>query len=260
MEVQKVFFFSATGNSLYVASRITNNPLSIPQEMKKQTRDYSAEAIGIVCPVFYGEIPQYVQNFLKKSTFHTPYFYFVLTYGSTPTIAPHFATACAKKCGINVSLVATIFMVDNYLPYFDMKAEMAVDKHVDAQIESLLEVINRRKTGVPTPSPLDYELYEREAKFNKENPSFNDGHQITITDACVGCGTCTRVCPLGNCYLQDGTAHRKSQTCEFCMACIQNCPVNAIALSIEDKNPNARYRNKQVSVEEIEKANCQICQ
>lgn len=257
--MDKVFFFSGTGNSLYVASKFASLPLSIPQEMRKSERHYSADSIGIVCPVYYGEIPGYVQEFLNSSTFQTQYFYFVLTYGSSPMIAPQFAAEFAKKCGIAVNYATCILMVDNYLPYFDMDVEKGMDKHVDSQIEKAIGEVKAHKTGIPVPSSQEIEWYERVKRFNQENPAFNSGSQILMTDRCVGCGVCTRVCPQGNCYLESARARRKNETCEFYMACIQNCPAKAIALSIEDKNPDARYRNSNVTLKEIEAANCQIC-
>ena len=44
-------------------------------------------------------------------------------------------------------------------------------------------------------------------------------------------------------------------TCEFCLACAQNCPQKAIGLSIADKNPQARYRNPHIALQEIIEAN-----
>lgn len=260
MDNDKIFFFSATGNSLYVARQFAADPISIPQEMRKTERNYQADSIGIVCPVYCGEIPAYVRKFLKNSSFNTPYFFFILTYGSSPMIAPRFAADCAAKYGIKTDYAAAILMVDNYLPYFDMKVEMGMNKHVDSQIEAALKEVKARKKGIPVPTKSENEWYARVMGFNKENPSFNNGSQITMTDKCVGCGVCARVCPLGNCYLEDGRAHRKKETCEFCLSCIQNCPVNAIALSLEDKNPDARYRNSHVTLKDLENANCQICQ
>lgn len=257
--MDKVFFFSGTGNSLYVAGKFASQPLSIPQEMRKDERHYSADSIGIICPVYYGEIPGYVQKFLKTSTFSTQYFYFILTYGSSPMIAPQFAAEYAKKCHVDASFATCILMVDNYLPYFDMDAEKRIDKHVDNQIERAIGEVKARQTGIPAPTTEEMEWYERIKRFNRDNPAFNNGSQLFITDKCVGCGVCTRVCPQGNCYLEGSRAYRKEERCEFCMACIQNCPANAIALSIEDKNPHARYRNSHVSLKQIEAANCQIC-
>lgn len=255
----KIFFFSATGNSLYVAGRLAPDPISIPQEMRKSGRNYAAESIGIVSPVYYGEIPRYVQKFLEESTFEAEYFFFVLTYGSSPMIAPQFAAECAAKCGIKASYAVAILMVDNYLPYFDMAVETGMDKRVESQLEKVIKDVAARRPGIPVPTKQEREWYERVRQFNRENPAFNNGSQIAMTDRCVGCGVCTRVCPQGNCYLEAGKARRKSETCEFCLACIQNCPVNAIDLKIEDKNPSARYRNKHVALKQIEEANCQIC-
>ena len=52
-----VFYFTATGNSLYVAKQLDEERLSIPQEMNRENRHYKAERIGIVCPLFEFEIP-----------------------------------------------------------------------------------------------------------------------------------------------------------------------------------------------------------
>lgn len=61
-----VFYFTATGNSLYVAKFIDEYPVSIPQVIKNSSI-YSDNQIGIVCPVYCGEIPNTVKEFLKKS-------------------------------------------------------------------------------------------------------------------------------------------------------------------------------------------------
>ena len=86
-------------------------------------------------------------------------------------------------------------------------------------------------------------------------PAFNNGSQIVIKENCIGCGICAKVCPVDNFYIEEGRAKRKNQTCEFCLACAQNCPQKAIGLRIMDKNPNARYRNEQISLKEIIEAN-----
>ena len=60
-----VFYFTATGNSLYVAKCIDEYPVSIPQVIKDSSI-YSDNQIGIVCPVYCGEIPNTVKEFLKR--------------------------------------------------------------------------------------------------------------------------------------------------------------------------------------------------
>ena len=43
-----IFYYTATGNCLYVAKKIEESPKSIPQEMKKEKLKYKDEKIGIV--------------------------------------------------------------------------------------------------------------------------------------------------------------------------------------------------------------------
>ena len=88
---------------------------------------------------------------------------------------------------------------------------------------------------------------------------------FTVTDACIGCAACMDVCPRGN-YELTSSGVKMQGDCEFCFACIQNCPQKAILfrsdsslplLANGEKNPNARYRNEHVSLMDIKRANRQ---
>ena len=54
-----VFYFTGTGNSLYVAKQIEDNPISIPQVFRNNNLDFSADSIGVVAPVYGHEVPRY---------------------------------------------------------------------------------------------------------------------------------------------------------------------------------------------------------
>ena len=151
--------------------------------------------------------------------------------------------------------IALILMVDNYLPVFDMAEQMGMDKHVEEQLSAAVQAVSRRECGIPKATEEGRKLHAQVAVMNREQPAFNDGSQITVLDSCIGCGVCQSVCPMGNFYLEGGKARRKQTTCEFCLACAQNCPQKAIGLSIADKNPKARYRNPHISLQEIIDAN-----
>ena len=45
-----VFYFTGTGNSLYIAKQIEEFPISIPQIIHTEKQTYSADSIGIVAP------------------------------------------------------------------------------------------------------------------------------------------------------------------------------------------------------------------
>ena len=77
-----VFYFTAAGNSLYVAKQLDAAPVSIPQAIHEDDLTFQDDAIGIVCPIFGHEAPPMVKEFLEKGTFRTDYFYMILTYGN----------------------------------------------------------------------------------------------------------------------------------------------------------------------------------
>ncbi|MBQ7688980.1 MAG: EFR1 family ferrodoxin [Clostridia bacterium] len=250
-----VFYFTATGNSLYVAKQFDPDAVSIPQ-VKEKAPVYSADAIGIVCPVYCGEPPTIVLDFMKRATFDTPYLYMVLTYGKDVSDAPEFTKAQLAALGIDVKYIGTVHMVDNYLPVFDMDAQKDMDKHIDAQLEAVKADIAARKEYVPAASCRAKKLHKSAAVMNRLMPSMNNGSALRVTEDCYGCGICTQVCPIGNLKLKNGKSERIEKTCLFCLACIHACPGNAIRLK-KEKNPNARYRNEHVSLSELIEANNQ---
>ena len=72
------------------------------------------------------------------------------------------------------------------------------------------------------------------------------------TEGCVGCGRCERLCPLNNISLKD----RKpvwGQECTHCMACIANCPTEAIEYGTVSRNKE-KYRFSKYAhvVQELE--------
>lgn len=250
-----IFYFTATGNCLYVAKEVEENPLSIAQELKKDVLNYEDETIGIVAPVYGGELPQIVRRFLAKANFKTDYLYMILTYGMNDSVAGEWAYYYAKSQKVNIDYIHTLQMVDNYLPAFDMNEQKAMDKQIDQHLKQIINEIQERKHGIPVPTQQGRELYEMASRRPSQ---INDGSQITINeDKCIGCGMCTLVCPIGNFDLKDKKAKRKWKQCEFCLACAHHCPRKAIYTSLSDKNPNARFINENVKISEIIQANQQ---
>lgn len=252
-----VFYFTATGNSLYVARQLEEDPISIPQIMNQDNLEFEDKTIGIVSPIFAGEPPKIVFEFFKKAKLKTNYLYVIYTYGKSDSDAPEYLDKRLKGMGIKVQYIHSIKMVDNYLPAFDMNEEMAMDKQIDRQLENVIADINARKCGVPEATEEGRTLHAMVAKRGADAPEFNNGEQITVTDKCIGCGICVKVCPVGVFYIEGGKAKRRQSTCEFCLSCAQNCPQKAITLSIADKNPNARYRNEHITLEDIIASNQQ---
>lgn len=85
-------------------------------------------------------------------------------------------------------------------------------------------------------------------------------HLLRITEGCVGCGICERVCPSFSIHMADGKVVHIPGNCQTCLACAHACPQKAIRLTIPEVNPAARYRNEHISLGEIMEANCQLSQ
>ncbi len=49
---------------------------------------------------------------------------------------------------------------------------------------------------------------------------------FVVSDKCISCGTCTRVCPCKNIVMENGRPTFRHQ-CNFCMACVAYCPKGA---------------------------------
>lgn len=167
-----VFYFTATGNSLYVAKHLEQNPVSIPQIIGKQHLDFEAECIGIVCPVYGHEVPPMVQEFLKKASFRTKYFYMVLTYGNRHGGAAELAENLCIECGLRPDYINVLMMVDNWLPSFDMEEQMRIDKKVEEHLRELKEDIQNRKRMIAKVTNTDREAHQQFlSNREKKNPN-----------------------------------------------------------------------------------------
>ena len=208
-----VFFFSATGNSLYVARQLGGDKAelrSISQEIHNENPVYEAEEIGFVCPVYCFILPAIVQDFIARSTFKADYFFTVGTYGAHSTIFPEFVDKFAKEHGVQMNYISTIQMVDTYLPYFDADREKADPKNQEDR--------------------MICEGYYRHSGRDRQRPTVTRSEKIVFsTDACVGCGVCTSVCPHGSWKVVDEKGVPEGD-CENCLACVHNCPQKAISI------------------------------
>ena len=252
-----VFYFTATGNSLYVAKQLEARPISIPQAIHRESLTFRDKTIGIVCPVYGHEVPPMVREFLQKARFETDYFYLLLTYGNRHGGAAELAEKRLESCGISPAYINTVLMVDNFLPAFDMNEQRTLDKNVEGQLGAIKEDIAQRRRFVSPVTDADRAAHQEFLSRSSTPPEERWKNIYRVTGACIGCGICQKVCPSGCWEVSGGTARYRPEGCQCCMACIHACPQKAIRMTIPEKNPDARYRNEHISLQEMIQANTQ---
>lgn len=256
-----IFYFTGTGNSLYVARELAEcaggDVRSIAHELDADFRCYVDDAIGIVSPVYYHELPDPVKAFIRDSEFSCKYFFVVGTYGCRHGGFAELTRAFLEGCGCAPNYVNTVLMVDNALPGYDIAEQLRIDseKHVDEHIAVIRADIEARRRFIQTVTQADLDHHYALVAKGKIAPS-DDDPLYQVTDACVGCGTCARVCPMGCISMEGGRASHSYEKCAICMACIHACPQLAIQFAtLTEKNPGVHYRNPHVSLADLVAAN-----
>lgn len=73
--------------------------------------------------------------------------------------------------------------------------------------------------------------------------------KFAVTDACIGCRQCEKLCPKGNIRFVDGKP-TFGTNCIQCLSCLQYCPKEAITLT-EKSVKREHYHNPNVSAAEL---------
>jgi len=157
---------------------------------------------------------------------------------------------------VRAAYIGAVLTVDNYLPAFDMDRQKAMEKDEDGQIARIKADVAAKRVFIPKATAKSRKMHRTVAAMNRIMPSLNNGSMLQVTDDCYGCGVCAKVCPVGNLRMENGRSVRVQKTCLFCLACAHACPAGAVKLK-KEKNPNARYRNENITLTQIVKSNQQ---
>ena len=249
-----ICYFTATGNCLYVSRRIGGELLSIPKLMREEKIEITDDAVGVVCPVYCGEMPKMVREFLLKASIKTDYFFFVYTYGMADSVAKPNAIAAAQDGGLTVSYVNTLKMVDNFLPGFEMQNQMDTvgEKKIEEHLEQICRDIAARTVNAKPVGVSDkLKMKVIRDTMGKSILKGTAAQSYIVNDDCIRCGICAKVCPANNITVTDKVTF--GDRCEVCYACLHNCPKNAIHL--KNEKSAVRFRNENVTVKDIISAN-----
>ena len=250
----KILYFTGTGNCLSVAKRFEAERLSIPKLIKNNVYEIEDEVVGIIYPVYAISIPDMVRKYISKCKIKADYVFVIATYGSTACGSLHEMKKQLELNGNKADYYNSILMVDNYLPFFDIEKQLSMlkEKNIENNLNKIVEEVNSRtkkeeKCGWfnNLASSIGYKIVKQ---IEKQTPKM-----FYVNDKCISCGVCKKVCPSSNIVQEPNNKPIFENNCESCLACINNCPKNAIQM--KKQRSAKRFRNPEVSLNEIIEAN-----
>ena len=246
-----IFYFSATGNSKYVADRIAaatgDQTISITDCRKGDdfSFDEADKTVGIVSPTYAWGLPIIVQEFLRKLTPRTKpdYLWFAATYGTTPGQTGRFAEDILCANGLSVSAKFSVKMPNTWTPIYDLSDNSKVQRVNEAaerQIDRIIGAIQNRARGdfMKDKTPL----FLAKAFYGLEYDSMRKTSHFTVEDTCVGCGLCARNCPVSAIEIREKRPVWVKDECVMCLRCLHHCPKFAIQYGKRTKR-HGQYRH-----------------
>lgn len=231
-----ILYFTGTGNSEYVAKKIQKETgdklLNLFQKIRENdhTELRSDTPWIFVVPTYAWRIPHIVEKWIRETKLSgSRDIYFVMTCGGSVGNAGKYLKKLCSQKDMNYKGCYQLVMPENYIAMFSTPTKEEAMKVMEAAEPEIQAAIDLIKDGKTFP--------ERQITFKDKSNSgiVNDlfyplmvhAKKFYATDACISCGKCETVCPLGNIHMNDGKPVW-GKSCTHCMACICRCPKEAI--------------------------------
>lgn len=248
-----IIYFTGTGNSRYVAEYIgisTGDDVVSANEYIKNNRnaEFSSEKPFVfVSPTYGWRIPRVFSDFIINGTFSgNRKLYFIMTCGTDIGNANVYLDKLCSKKNFEYKGVAPVLMPENYVALFKVPDEDESEHIIADAGKTITEISLLIKEGKSLPAVKGNLLSDIQSRVI--NPLFYslivNAKGFSASDKCIGCGKCSRLCPLNN-VTMEGSKPVWGNHCTHCMACIGACPTEAIEYKKTSNGSRRYYNNKK---------------
>jgi len=232
----KIFYFSGTGNSFYVAKMLANHFLnnsveSIAEYRKEPELVVNDEEIVITSPIYFYEIPHIVKDFLEhlKLT-NVKYLSFIFTAEFPNGIAVNTIKEICRRKNLTINSCFYLKMPTNYVIKSKMMESDAIEtvlNKANKKLNRIIDMIETKKNYIEKDSKIYSILVSAEKEYSEWEKAFPEFDSRFIASGnCNRCKLCEKHCPVGNIVVQEKPIWNGG--CEACLKCINICPRQAI--------------------------------
>ena len=240
-----ILYFSGTGNTRYCAKMLAKALGDKAYDISPRQRDgdipdkaSTRQRIVWMFPIYSWGVPPVVVEYMRQADIseasEVPH-YMVATCGDDAGNAAKMWRSIISDRGWTPRSAYTIRMPNTYicLPGFDVDKDEIRRAKIDAAPRRIATIASAIMQDDLSAAPHDMVTRGCCAwlKTSVIYPSFkNNGvkpQRFTVTDVCIGCGTCARACPMSNITMEDGHPHW-GRNCAMCLACYHRCPTHAV--------------------------------
>lgn len=255
-----IYYFSGTGNSLAIANFLAGElkgrveVVPMAARMKQRRVEVRTDVLGIVCPTYFLTIPGIVRSFIERLAIEpAPYIFSVVTCNGQPGRGLRVMEKLLARKGYSMKLGRAIDMPGNSLIGMDFTNPPEIRqerlRNSLGSVRVIARAIQDRQTSAPgrddSPGVRLRSLFM--SSFVKY--VYRPARAFRAEGACARCGTCARVCPVGNIALGPG-GPKWGDECVYCLACLHWCPYHAIEMK-QDTVGRLRYHHPGITADEM---------